>query len=67
MAEFGHYVACLRQRPMRARAGWLKFGEPGMSVAGCTPEHCGTEAWDAGAVSLVLWHGTVPSRTAAVA
>ena len=43
------------------RAGWLKFGEPGMSVAGCTPEHF----VEPKPGMLVLfpsyfWHGTVP-------
>ena len=44
-----------------AHAGWLKFGEPGMRVAGCTPEHF----VEPRAGMLVLfpsyfWHGTVP-------
>jgi tetratricopeptide (TPR) repeat protein len=44
-----------------SRAGWLKFGEPAMPVAGCPPEHF----VEPKAGMLVLfpsyfWHGTVP-------
>ena len=42
------------------RAGWLKFGEPGMPVAGCPPDHFVKPA--AGMLVLFpsyLWHGTV--------
>jgi hypothetical protein len=44
-----------------SRAGWLKFGEAGMGVAGCGPEHFVRPA--AGMLVLFpsyLWHGTVP-------
>ena len=43
------------------RAGWLKFGEPGMSNASCPPDHFVKP--DAGMLVLFpsyLWHGTVP-------
>jgi predicted Zn-dependent protease len=44
-----------------SRAGWLKFGEPGMPVEGCPPEHF----VEPKPGMLVLfpsyfWHGTVP-------
>jgi len=43
------------------RAGWLKFGEPGMSNAACPPDHFVKPA--AGMLVLFpsyLWHGTMP-------
>ncbi len=43
------------------RAGWLKFGEAGMRVGGCGPEHFVRPA--AGMLVLFpsyMWHGTVP-------
>ena len=44
-----------------SRAGWLKFGEPGMPVEDCLPEHF----VEPKPGMLVLfpsyfWHGTVP-------
>ncbi len=44
-----------------SRAGWLKFGEPGMPIAACPPDHFVKPA--AGMLVLFpsyLWHGTVP-------
>jgi tetratricopeptide (TPR) repeat protein len=44
-----------------SRAGWLKFGEPNMPIAGCTPDHYVKPA--AGVLVLFpsyVWHGTVP-------
>lgn len=44
-----------------SRAGWIKFGEAGMRVAGCGPEHFVRPA--AGMLVLFpsyMWHGTVP-------
>jgi tetratricopeptide (TPR) repeat protein len=43
------------------RAGWLKFGEPGLPMASCPPEHFVRPK--AGMLVLFpsyLWHGTVP-------
>ena len=44
-----------------SRAGWLKFGEPGIPIAACPPDHFVKPA--AGMLVLFpsyLWHGTVP-------
>lgn len=44
-----------------SRAGWIKFGEAGVRVAGCGPEHFVRPA--AGMLVLFpsyMWHGTVP-------
>ncbi len=46
------------------RAGWLKFGEPGMPRPVCAPDHFVEPA--AGRLVLFpsyLWHGTVPFTT----
>ncbi len=43
-----------------SREGWLKFGEPGLPIAGCPPDHFVKPA--AGMLVLFpsyLWHGTV--------
>jgi tetratricopeptide (TPR) repeat protein len=43
------------------RAGWLKFGEPGLPIASCPPDHFVRP--DPGLLVLFpsyLWHGTVP-------
>lgn len=44
-----------------SRAGWLKFGEPGLRIAACPPDHFVKPA--PGMLVLFpsyLWHGTVP-------
>ncbi len=56
-----YYVALPAAGGTGSRAGWLKFGEPGMAVAGCAPEHF----VEPKPGMLVLfpsffWHGTVP-------
>ena len=55
------YYVALPGGTADTRAGWLKFGEPGMPVAGCPPEHF----VEPKPGMLVLfpsyfWHGTVP-------
>ena len=49
------------------RAGWIKFGEPGVSLAACPPEHFVKP--EAGMLVLFpsyMWHGTVALTKAAV-
>jgi len=55
------YYVALPADAARPHAGWLKFGEPGATVAGCPPEHF----VEPKPGMLVLfpsyfWHGTVP-------
>lgn len=55
-----YYVSLPDVSDADARAGWLKFGEPGMRVPGCGPEHFVQPA--EGMLVLFpsyLWHGTV--------
>jgi len=56
-----YYVSLPDVADADSRAGWLKFGEPGIRVPGCGPEHFVQPA--AGMLVLFpsyLWHGTVP-------
>jgi tetratricopeptide (TPR) repeat protein len=56
-----YYVSLPDVSDADSRAGWIKFGEAGMKVAGCGPEHFVRPA--AGMLVLFpsyLWHGTVP-------
>jgi tetratricopeptide (TPR) repeat protein len=57
-----YYVKLPESAPDDAnRAGWLSFGEPGIPVAACPPDHFVKPA--AGTLVLFpsyLWHGTVP-------
>lgn len=56
-----YYVALPDVRDTDTRAGWLKFGEPGVKVPGCGPEHFVKPV--EGMLALFpsyLWHGTVP-------
>jgi tetratricopeptide (TPR) repeat protein len=56
-----YYVALPDVRDADTRAGWLKFGEPGVKVRGCGPEHF-VEPVEGMLVLFpsYLWHGTVP-------
>ncbi|HEX6396148.1 MAG TPA: putative 2OG-Fe(II) oxygenase, partial [Steroidobacteraceae bacterium] len=56
-----YYVSLPDVRDADTRAGWLKFGEPGIKLPRCGPEHFVQPA--AGMLVLFpsyLWHGTVP-------
>ncbi len=55
-----YYVALPDVSDADTRGGWLKFGEPGMRIPGCEPEHFVKPA--EGMLVLFpsyLWHGTV--------
>ena len=56
-----YYVALPDVADAETRAGWLKFGEPGMRIPGVGPEHFVKPA--EGLLVLFpayMWHGTVP-------
>jgi hypothetical protein len=56
-----YYVALPDVSDLETRAGWLKFGDPGMRIAGVGPEHFVKPV--AGMLVLFpsyMWHGTVP-------
>ena len=56
-----YYVSLPDVSDTDTRAGWLKFGEPGIRVPGCGPDHFVKPA--AGMLVLFpsyMWHGTVP-------
>jgi hypothetical protein len=56
-----YYVSLPDVSDADSRAGWLKFGEAGMRVPGCGPEHFVKPL--AGTLVLFpsyMWHGTVP-------
>jgi hypothetical protein len=55
------YIELPERAPESGRAGWLKFGEPGMARPVCPPDHF----VEPRVGRLVLfpsffWHGTVP-------
>jgi hypothetical protein len=55
-----YYVSLPDVSNDETRAGWLKFGEPGIPIAGCPPEYFVKPA--AGKLVLFpsyMWHGTV--------
>lgn len=55
-----YYVALPDVSDSSSRAGWLKFGEPGMRIPGCGPEHFVQPV--EGLLVLFpsyMWHGTV--------
>jgi tetratricopeptide (TPR) repeat protein len=55
-----YYVALPDVSNAESREGWLKFGEPGMRIPGCGPEHFVRPV--EGTLVLFpsyLWHGTV--------
>lgn len=55
-----YYVSLPDVADADTRAGWLKFGEPGLKIAGCGPEHFVRPA--EGMLVLFpsyMWHGTV--------
>jgi tetratricopeptide (TPR) repeat protein len=59
-----YYVALPEASAPGTRGGWLKFGEAGTRIDGCTAEHFVEPA--AGMLVLFpsyLWHGTVPFAT----
>jgi len=56
-----YYVSLPDLSDENSRAGWLRFGRPGLRLTGCRPE------WfvrpEAGMLALFpsyFWHGTVP-------
>jgi tetratricopeptide (TPR) repeat protein len=56
-----YYVALPDLADAGTRAGWLKFGEPGLRIPGCEAEHFVKPV--EGTLVLFpsyLWHGTVP-------
>ena len=56
-----YYVALPDTVNDQDRAGWIRFGEPGMRIAGCAAEHFVKPA--AGMLVLFpsyMWHGTIP-------
>jgi tetratricopeptide (TPR) repeat protein len=56
-----YYVSLPDVSDAHSRAGWLKFGESGMRIPSCGPEHFVKPA--AGTLVLFpsyMWHGTVP-------
>lgn len=56
-----YYVSLPDVSDADTRAGWLKFGEPGISIPGCPAEHVVKPA--PGMLVLFpsyMWHGTVP-------
>jgi putative 2-oxoglutarate-Fe(II)-dependent oxygenase superfamily protein len=55
------YYVTLPEISDQDRAGWLRFGEPGMRIPGCAAEHFVKPA--AGMLVLFpayMWHGTIP-------
>jgi tetratricopeptide (TPR) repeat protein len=59
-----YYVELPEVTNAQERAGWLKFGEPGIRIEGCGAEHFVRPA--PGMLVLFpsyLWHGTVPFGT----
>jgi tetratricopeptide (TPR) repeat protein len=61
-----YYIALPEADAGEPHAGWLKFGEPGVRIAGCGPEHFVKPA--EGMLVLFpsyLWHGTVPFASGA--
>jgi putative 2-oxoglutarate-Fe(II)-dependent oxygenase superfamily protein len=59
-----YYVELPETTDESTRAGWLKFGEPGVPVAGCAPDLYVRPY--AGLLVLFpsyVWHGTVPFET----
>jgi tetratricopeptide (TPR) repeat protein len=56
-----YYVSLPAMADTEARAGWLKFGEPGPRLPACAAEHFVRP--EAGTLVLFpsyMWHGTVP-------
>jgi tetratricopeptide (TPR) repeat protein len=59
-----YYIALPAANAAEPRGGWLKFGEAGMRVDGCTAEHF-VEPVEGTLVLFpsYMWHGTVPFAT----
>jgi tetratricopeptide (TPR) repeat protein len=56
-----YYVSLPDVSDVDSRAGWLRFGQPGLKLEDCPPEHFVRPA--AGMLVLFpsyMWHGTVP-------
>lgn len=56
-----YYVELPAEDGSGSRAGWLRFGEPGLRIAGCAADHFVRP--EPGMLVLFpsyLWHGTVP-------
>jgi predicted Zn-dependent protease len=56
-----YYVSLPDVSDAESRAGWLRFGQPGLKLEDCPPEHFVQPA--AGMLVLFpsyMWHGTVP-------
>ncbi|MEO8063673.1 MAG: putative 2OG-Fe(II) oxygenase [Pseudomonadota bacterium] len=59
-----YYIALPGSSAAEPRGGWLKFGESGLDIAGCSAEHFIEPA--EGMLVLFpsyMWHGTVPFTT----